>query len=233
MSSAEVSTSGDVELWGIDGSIILYGVMADVLLIVPLVMYLILDDTNAWAQYHQTYINMLFSAYAPLGISWFIVLADDSQAARTALTGAIEMAGLGPFALLWVGFSTFLMSAKSGAALVAANTMVWIWALIYPVMNILLIIAHYHLSPPMYAWLAVAPMMENPIDSAKPWNDPSFKPAVIEIAPIVIEPIVIDPIVIDPITVDPITVEADVSVEGDADFNSEAEVSTDDSQGWL
>ena len=125
------------------------------------------------------------------------------------------------------------MSAKSGAALVAANTMVWIWALIYPVMNIGLIIAHYHLSPPMYAWLAVAPMMENPIDSAKPWNDPSFKPVVIEIAPIVIEPIVIDPITIDPITVDPITVEADVSVEGDADFNSEAEVSTDDSQGWL
>jgi len=236
--STEVSTTADVELWGIDGSIIVYGIMADVLLIVPLVMYLILDDTNAWAQYHQTYINMLFSAYAPLGISWFIVLADDSQAARTALTGAIEMAGLGPFALLWVGFSTFLMSAKSGAALVAANTMVWIWALIYPVMNIGLIIAHYHLSPPMYAWLAVAPMMENPIDSAKPWNDPSFKPVVIEIAPIVIEPIVIDPITIDPITVDPITVDGDVDVDvsvradGDADFSADASVD-EGSNGWL
>jgi len=168
--STEVSTNE--ELWGVDGSIIVYGIVADLLLIVPLVLYLMLDDANSWAQYHQTYINMLFSAYAPLGISWFIVLADDSTAARTALTGAIEMAGLGPFALLWVGLATFLMSAKSGSALVAVNTMVWIWALIYPVMNIGLIFLHYHLSPPMYAWLSVAPMQVNPIDSAKPWNTP-------------------------------------------------------------
>jgi len=225
MSSAEVSTSGDVELWGIDGSIIVYGAMADVLLIVPLMLYLFLDDTNAWAQYHQTYINMLFSAYAPLGISWFIVLADDSQAARTALTGAIEMAGLGPFALLWVGMATFLMSAKSGSALVAANTMVWIWGLIYPVMNIALIVAHYHLSPPMYAWLAVAPMMANPIDSAKPWNLPVEKSAepvavVVEAAPVV---------ALDA----EVAVEADVSVESDADFESSEADATAEGAGWL
>merc|ERR1712166_864994 len=112
------------------------------MLVVPLVMYLVLEDVSSYAQYHQTYINMLFSAYAPLGITWWIVLADDSQAARTALSGAIEMAGLGPFALLWVGMSTFLMSAKSGAALVIANTWVWIWAIIYPFINILMIIMY-------------------------------------------------------------------------------------------
>jgi len=137
-----------------DGSIIVYGAVADVLLLVPLILYLTLEDVNSWAQYHQTYINMLFSAYAPLGISWWIMLVDDSQAARTAVTGAIEMAGLGPFALLWVGYATFMMSAKSGAALLVANTWIWIWALIYPVMNIGLIVLHYHLSPPMYAYLA-------------------------------------------------------------------------------
>lgn len=165
----------DADLWGIDGSIIVYGALCDLMLIVPIVLYLILDDANSWAQYHQTYINMLFSAYAPLGITWWIVLADDSQTARTALTGAIEMAGLGPFALLWVGMSTFLMSAKSGSALVFANTMVWIWALIYPVMNILMIILHYHMSPPMYAWIASAPMKKNAIDNASPWNLPSAR----------------------------------------------------------
>jgi len=42
----------EVELWGIDGSIIVYGIVADVLLLVPLILYLVLDDTNAWAQYH-------------------------------------------------------------------------------------------------------------------------------------------------------------------------------------
>jgi len=180
--STEVSST-EVELWGIDGSIVVYGILADLMLIVPLVLYLVLEDTNSWAQYHQTYINMLFSAYAPLGISWFIVLADDSQAARTALTGAIEMAGLGPFALLWVGYATFMMSAKSGAAFVAANTMVWIWSIIYPIVNIGLIVLHYHLSPPMYAWLAVAPMMANPIDSAKPWALPSAKEEPVDYTP--------------------------------------------------
>jgi len=162
----------DADLWGIDGSIVVYGVACDIMMIVPLVLYLVLEDVNSWAQYHQTYINMLFSAYAPLGITWWIVLADDSQTARTALTGALEMAGLGPFALLWVGFSTFLMSAKSGAALVTANTMVWMWAIIYPVCNILLIVMQYHLAPPIYAWISSAPMKKNSIDNASPWNAP-------------------------------------------------------------
>ena len=109
------------EPWGIDGSIVLYGLFADVALIVPLVIYIVTTDTNSWGQYHQTYINMIFSAYAPLGITWLIVAADDSQAARTALQGAIEMAGLGPFALFWVGISTFLMSAKAGGVLTTTN----------------------------------------------------------------------------------------------------------------
>jgi len=228
----EVSST-EVELWGIDGSIVLYGVMADVMLVLPLVLYLVIEDTNSWAQYHQTYINMLFSAYAPLGISWFIVLADDSQAARTALTGAIEMAGLGPFALLWVGYATFMMSAKSGAAFVSANTMVWIWSIIYPIVNIALIVMHYHLSPPMYAWLAVAPMMANPIDSAKPWSLPVAKeeytaPAEEEQAatPADVE-IVIEAEV-------EAEVEVEARAEGDADFDgTEAEDSAADDQGWL
>merc|ERR1719487_412863 len=113
------SVAEEVPLWGIDGSIVLYGVFSDVALLLPLILYLVMDDASSYAQYHQTYINMLFSAYAPLGISWWIVLADDSQAARTSLRGAIEMAGLGPFALLWVGFTTFLMSASSAKALIA------------------------------------------------------------------------------------------------------------------
>jgi len=33
------------ELWGIDGSIVLYGLLCDVMLIVPLMMYLVIEDT--------------------------------------------------------------------------------------------------------------------------------------------------------------------------------------------
>jgi len=115
---------------------------------------------------------MIFSAYAPLGITWFIVAADDSQAARTALQGAIEMAGLGPFALFWVGISTFLMSAKAGGVLTMTNWMLWMWGPIYFVVNILLIVMHYHLSAPMQAWIKAAPLPKNPIDDAKPWAEP-------------------------------------------------------------
>jgi len=165
-------SDSEVALWGIDGSIVLYGIMADILLIVPLVIYCVLNDTNSWAQYHQTYINMLYSAYAPLGISWWIVLADDSRAARTTVKGAIEMAGLGPFALLWVGWATFAMSAKTAGVLTTTNLFLYIMAILYPFINIILIVAHYHLSPPMYAWLEEAPMLQNPIDSVRPWAAP-------------------------------------------------------------
>jgi hypothetical protein len=122
--------------------------------------------------YHQTYINMIFSAYAPLGITWIIVAADDSNAARTALTGAVEMAGLGPFALFWVGLSTFLMQVKNGGDLVAANWNTWMYAPIYLVVNILLIVMHYHLSAPINAWIKVAPLTPNAIDDVKPWAQP-------------------------------------------------------------
>ena len=51
----------------------------------------------------------------------------------------------------------------------------WIWTVIYPVVNILLIIMHYHLSPPMYAWLEKAPVKTNAIDNAVPWSAPYTK----------------------------------------------------------
>ena len=115
---------------------------------------------------------MIFSAYTPLAITWWIVLIADSTEARTALQGAIEMAGLGPFALMWVGYSTYLMSAKASGNLLIANTAVWMWGIIYPIVNICLIVMHYHLSPSMYAWIKLAPLPVAAIDSYRPWSQP-------------------------------------------------------------
>jgi len=53
------------------------------------------------------------------------------------------------------------------------------WGIIYPVVNILLIVMHYHLTPPMYAWLAVAPLKPNAIDSVKPWAQPEETSGVV------------------------------------------------------
>ena len=165
-----METTANVELWGIDGSIVLYGLLCDMMMVVPLVLYLVFEDPNNYAQYHQTTINMFVSAYAPLGITWWIVLADDSENTRTALSGAIEMAGSGPFALLWVGMATYLMTAHSAGELTDTNMAVSGWAFIYPIVNFLLIVMHYHLAPPMYAWLENAPMREKA--DATPWAMP-------------------------------------------------------------
>merc|ERR1719454_1064717 len=204
-------TAAEVELWGIDGSIILYGAFADLALLLPLIMYLVLTDTSSWAQYHQTYINMIFSAYAPLGISWWIVLADDSVAARTSLRGAIEMAGLGPFALLWVGWATFCMSAKSAGVLTSANLGLFIFAILYPIINIGLIVMHYHVSPPMYAWLEEAPMKPAAIDSVRPWSEPQ---AEVEAAPAAAEPVAA-PVVEEPAAEEPVAEESEEAEDED------------------
>jgi len=76
---------------------------------VPIILYFTVVDPNSWAGFHSTYINMAITAFAPLGITWWIVLADDSIAARTILKGAISSAGMGPFMLLWVGMASQLM----------------------------------------------------------------------------------------------------------------------------
>ena len=72
---------------------------------------------TGYAKYHQTMINMMCSAWMPFAITWIIVLAADSPMARAALTGAMSMAGLGPFALQWVGLMSFIMAAHSAGNL--------------------------------------------------------------------------------------------------------------------
>jgi len=125
---------------------------------------------------------MAITAFAPLGISWWIVLADDSILARTILKGAISSAGMGPFMLLWVGLASQLMAAKSGKKLLTANWAVWMFGgILYPVMNILLIVMHYHLAPIMFAWIDTAPLDKNAaIDNVAPWSQPEGWMKVVE-----------------------------------------------------
>ena len=82
------------------------------------------------------------------------------------------MAGLGPIGLLWVGFATFLMSTKESGVLLLANDGIWLWALVYPVINVILLAIHYNVTPSIYAWLAVTPIEKNEIDELEPWSEP-------------------------------------------------------------
>lgn len=119
---------------------------------------------------------MIAAAYGPIGIIWWIVLADDSRIAREALTGAVEMAGLGPFALLWVGYLSFMMSAQSGGQL-STSPELWMWIILYFALNVALICAHWYLSPPVYAWIATSPLPERKRMTADNTDDQSIDAA--------------------------------------------------------
>ena len=88
---------------------------------------------------------------------------------REALTGALEMAALGPFALQWVGLAAFVMAANSADALGSwENTF---FTVAYFVLNILLIIVHWQLAPTIYLWIDYSPYpkeeIQRQIDDAK------------------------------------------------------------------
>ena len=98
--------------------VMIYGIVADVLCVLPIILYLTLGDIkNLFLFYHSTMINMLVSAWMPFAITWIIVLAADSPMARAALTGAMSMANLGPMALQWVGLMSFVMAAHNAGKL--------------------------------------------------------------------------------------------------------------------
>jgi hypothetical protein len=123
--------------------VMIYGIVADVLCIVPIILYMVAKESTTTAtattglttaqiaaaaataatagikfnQFHQTMINMLVSAWMPFGISWIIALAADGPLARAGLAGAMSMAGLGPFALQWVGLMSFIMTAHTATVL--------------------------------------------------------------------------------------------------------------------
>jgi len=50
--NAALLPEAGAEYWGIDGSIVLYGVFADMLMMVPIILYMTLKDDNGWASHH-------------------------------------------------------------------------------------------------------------------------------------------------------------------------------------
>lgn len=142
--------------YSLSGSLIIYGIVADLLTIAPVIIYLLLDDTNGYASYHQSYINMLATAYAPLAIVWPSILFADCEMTRKAIEGVVQMAGLGPFALLWVGFFSFLMAAKATDKLKESDNT--LFAVIYGAGNVLLIVLHWIFSGSIMQWLKDTPL---------------------------------------------------------------------------
>lgn len=99
---------------------------------------------------------MLASAYAPLAIVWPSILFADSAMCRKAIEGVVQMAGLGPFALLWVGYFSFLMAAKGTDKLKESDNT--LFAVIYGAGNLVLVVLHWIFSGSIMQWLKDAPL---------------------------------------------------------------------------
>lgn len=98
---------------------------------------------------------MVATSYASLAIVFLLVLIEDSTSTRRALAGSIEMAGLGPFGLLWVGLWSFMMYASNAAVLDESENTPWIF--IYFLLNGGLLVMHYWFAPEIYAWTKKTP----------------------------------------------------------------------------
>merc|ERR1740138_1299891 len=75
--------------------------------------------------------------------------------ARTALTGALTMAGLGPFALQWVGLMAFIMAAHDAVKLGESENLIFLF--LYIAGNIGTVVMHWMLSASVQDWIVNAP----------------------------------------------------------------------------
>ena len=97
------------------GDFHIYGILSNCLFLAPTILATIQtvvtmtdSDVTGYIKYHKQYIAMLAASYGPLAIMYWIILLFDSEAARYAGRGALELAGLGPTILLWVGLANFM-----------------------------------------------------------------------------------------------------------------------------
>ena len=92
------------------------------------------------------------------------------------------MAALGPFALMWVGYMAFLMSAQASDVLSAGSNVMW--AILYPCLNIGLIIFHWVMSPNIYNWIEHGPNRSSndvePLEQSDDFEQESFEEEMLE-----------------------------------------------------
>ena len=140
---------------GMPGGLVVYGIMSWALLIGPVTIYVMQTDTLGYAKYHQTWIQMAATSYCSLALVFLMTVMEDNTSQRRALAGSVEMAGLGPFGLLWVGLWSFMMYASNAGTLDEAENTPWVG--IYWVLNLILLLVHWLWAPDIYAWTKRTP----------------------------------------------------------------------------
>lgn len=131
--------------------LLVYGIVADCLIIISLIMYLALGPDPA----HNLWIEATYITWMPFAAIWIMAMIDDGPVVRAALKGALSMAGLGPWSAMWAGWISFLMIKSDSLALGTTGSI--IFGIVYPCINIGLIALEWHMGAGVIYWIENAP----------------------------------------------------------------------------
>lgn len=139
-----------------------YGIVADCLIVIPLILYLAAGPDGA----HALMIESLYISWMPFAAIWILAMIDDGPVVREALKGALSMASLGPWSTQWAGWIAFLMAkADTVGGLSSAGGI--IFSILYPCVNIGLIALEWHMGAGVIEWIENAPFGELEAEDAE------------------------------------------------------------------
>ena len=79
--------------------------------ILPISGYMVVKSIlgSRYADAHNTIVAMLTATHMPFGIAWIGTLINDTEESRFLLNSSMEMAAIGSLALIWCGYTGFVM----------------------------------------------------------------------------------------------------------------------------
>ena len=95
----------------------------------------------------------------PFAALWIISQIYDNEMVRIAMRGALNMAGIGPWAAQWGGWIGFMM----GSTGILSDTYTILWSILYACINIGLMAMEWHIGPGVAKWIDEAPFAEESI----------------------------------------------------------------------
>lgn len=142
--------------------LLVYGIVADCLIIIPAIIYLVAGGTSA----HSLMVEAIYISWMPFASIWILAMIDDGPVVREALKGALSMAGLGPWSTQWAGWVSFVMKSKDGLSTGGWGWNGILWSILYPCINIGLIALEWHMGAGVINWIENAPhgKLEEAID---------------------------------------------------------------------
>lgn len=129
--------------------ILIYGIVADCLIVVPLILYIFVGESR-----FHLWIEITYMAWFPFGALWIISLIEDTKMVRVAMRAALNMAGMGPWAGMWAGWIAFMM----GSSFTGSGWSTILWSILLVAINIGLMAMEWHVGPGVAKWIDEAPL---------------------------------------------------------------------------